>query len=386
VKLFKYIWRNATRNKLRTLLTVLSVGFSLALMTVLYGYLSMQKVWSKEAKTHNRIVVLNTQGFSGKVPIANVDRVRQMEGVVAAVPYTWFGGMYKDEKMPFAQFGTDAKEAFDVWPEFKIAPEQLEAWKKNRQGCVVDRQMAERRGWKIGERIPLKGTYYPFNLELEMVGTFEAPHPTESLWYHWAYLDEGLKSTGGGAHAGNAGIVFAKAESAAVIPSLSQAIDDRFGSSDNPTRTQTEEAFAQMFSDMLGNVQAYIRNIGLAVMFSLTLVSGNAMAMAMRERTTEVAVLKAIGFSRTRVLNMVLGESCLIAALGGLLGLAAGGLLLELLHKASAQMMPLGIVDMAGPWMFGIVAAAVGIGLISGIVPAVRAAQLSVIDGLRRVV
>jgi putative ABC transport system permease protein len=132
VKLFKYIWRNATRNKLRTLLTVLSVGFSLALMTVLYGYLSMQKVWSKEAKTHNRIVVLNTQGFSGKVPIANVDRLRQMEGVKAAVPYSWFGGMYKDEKTPFAQFGTDANEAFDVWTEFKIAPDQLEAWKKNR--------------------------------------------------------------------------------------------------------------------------------------------------------------------------------------------------------------------------------------------------------------
>ena len=335
MKLFKYIWRNATRNKIRTLLTVLSVGFSLALMTVLYGYLSMQSVWSKEAKTHNRVVVLDTQGLAGKVPIAYVDRVRQTEGVKAAVPYQWFGGMYKDDKMSFAQFGTDANQVFDVWTEIKIAPEQLEAWKKNRQGCVVDREMAEHRKWKIGERSPLKGTYYPFNLELEMVGTFEAPHPTESLWYHWEYLDEGLKGSGGGAQAGNAGTIFAKTESAAAIPAVCQAIDDRFGSSDNPTRTQTEEAFAQMFSDMLGNVQAYIRNIGLAVMFSLTLVSGNAMAMAMRERTTEVAVLKAIGFRRTRVLNMVLGESCLIAAVGGLFGLAAGGLLLELMHRAS---------------------------------------------------
>jgi len=386
VKLFKYIWRNATRNKLRTFLTVLSVGFSLALMTVLYGYLSMQKVWSKEAKTHNRIVVLNTQGFAGKVPIAYVDRVRQMEGVKAAVPYVWYGGMYKDETMPFAQFGTDAKQAFDVWTELKIAPEQLEAWRKNRQGCVVDRIMAERKGWKIGEHIPLKGTYYPFDLDLEMVGTFEGPHATESLWYHWEYLEEGLKSNGNGARAGNAGMLFAKAESAAAIPSLCQAIDDRFGSSDNPTRTQTEEAFAQMFSDMMGNVQVYIRNIGLAVMFSLTLVSANAMAMAMRERTTEVAVLKAIGFSKTRVLNMVLGESCLIAAAGGLLGLVAGAALLELLHKASVQIIQLAVVDMAGPWMFGIVAAAVAIGLVSGIVPAVRAAQLAVVDGLRRVV
>jgi putative ABC transport system permease protein len=386
VKLFKYIWRNATRNKLRTLLTVLSVGFSLALMTVLYGYLAMQNVWGKESKTYNRIVVMNTQGFSGKLPIANVDRVRQMEGVVAAVPYSWFGGMYKDEKMPFAQFGTDPKEAFNVWSEFKIAPEQLEAWQKNRQGCVVDRRMAERRGWKIGERIPLKGTYYPFDLELELVGTFDTPHPTDSLWYNWEYLDEGLKSSSNAAHGGNAGIIFAKAESASVIPALCQAIDDRFASSDNPTRTQTETAFAQMFADMLGNIQVYIRNIGLAVMFSLTLVSANAMAMAMRERTTEVAVLKAIGFSRARVLNMVLGESCLIAAIGGLLGLAVGGGFLELLHQGAPQFFPFGLTDMAGPWMLWIVAVAVGIGLLSGMVPAVRAAQLSVIDGLRRVV
>jgi putative ABC transport system permease protein len=141
VKLFKYIWRNATRNKLRTMLTILSVGFSLALMTVLYGYLSMQDVWAKEAKVYNRIVVLNTQGFSGEVPIAYVDRVRQMDGVKAAVPYSWYGGLYKDEKMPFAQFGTDAKHVFDVWAEFRIAPEQLAAWQKNRRGCVVDRRI-----------------------------------------------------------------------------------------------------------------------------------------------------------------------------------------------------------------------------------------------------
>lgn len=385
MNLIKYIWRNASRNKLRTMLTVLSIGFSLALMTVLYGYLAMQSAWGNQAKVYNRVVVLNSQGFSGKLPIAYVDRVRRTEGVKAAVPFAWFGGTYGDERMPFAQFGTDAKEVFNVWAEFKIAPEQLEAWQKNRQGCVVDGRMAKRRGWKIGERIPLKGTYYPFDLELEMVGTFDAPQPTESLYFHWNYLDEGLKAKHADQQAGNAGTIFAKAESASVIPTICEALDDRFASSDNPTRTQTEAAFAQMFSDMLGNVQAYIRNIGLAVMFSLTLVSANAMAMAMRERTTEVAVLKAIGFSRQRVLNMILGESCLIAGIGGLLGLAVGGGLLQLLHQAAPQMIPIGLADLAGPWMLWIVGVAVGIGLLSGVVPAVRAAQMSVVDGLRRV-
>jgi putative ABC transport system permease protein len=386
VKLFKYIWRNATRNKLRSMLTILSVGFSLALMTVLYGYLAMQDVWSSEAKVHNRIVVMNKQGFSGQLPIAYVDRVRQMEGVKAAVPYSWYGGQYKDERMPFAQFGTDASQIFDVWSEYKIAPKQLEAWRKNRRGCVIDRRMAERRGWKIGEQIPLKGTYYPFNLELELVGIFETPQPVDSLWFHWEYLEEGLKRDYSGQGAGNAGTIFAKAESAQVIPGLSRAIDDRFASSDNPTRTQTEAAFAQMFTDMLGNIQAYIRNIGLAVMFSLTLVSANSMAMAMRERTTEVAVLKAIGFSRGRVLNMILGESCFIAGIGGLLGMAVGCGFLQLLHELSPQFFPFALSDMAGPWMLWIVAIAIGIGLLSGMVPAIRAAQMSVVDGLRRVV
>jgi putative ABC transport system permease protein len=385
VKLLKYIWRNATRNKLRTSLTILSVGFSLALMTVLYGYLAMQDVWQKDAKVYNRIVVMNKQGFAGKLPISYVQRVRQAQGVKAAVAYQWYGGTYKDQVATFAQFATDPREVFNVWPELKIDPEQLVAWQKNRRGCVVDGRLAEQQGWKIGEKIPLKGTYYPFDLQLEMVGIFDAPKPTGSLLFNWDYLEEGLKQTNAAQHAGNAGTIFAKAESASVIPTLCQSIDDRYASSDNPTRTQTEAAFAQMFADMLGNLQAYIRNIGLAVMFSLTLVAANAMAMSMRERTTEVAVLKAIGFSRSRVLNMILGESCLISAIGGLLGLAVGGGFFEIMYMAMPQIIPFSIVDMAGPWMLWIVGIAIGIGIVSGIVPAIRAAQLSVVDGLRRV-
>ncbi len=386
MKLFKYIWRNATRNKLRSSLTVLSVGFSLALMTVLYGYLAMQSVWKDEAEQHHRIVVLNVQGFAGAVPIAYVDRVRKLEGVQAAVPYAWFGGLYKDERMPFAQFATDPNEVFKVWDEFSIAPEQLEAFQSNRRACVIDRRMAEHRGWTVGEKIPLQGTFYPVTLELECVGLFDAPQPTESLWFNWTYLDELLRQSGNEESAGNAGTIFAKCESASVIPDLCAAIDDRFASSDNPTRTQTEGAFAQMFTDMLGNIQAYIRNIGLAVMFSLTLVAANAMAMSLRERTTEIAVLKAIGFPRGRVLGMILGESCFIAGVGGLVGLSVGSTLLQVMHMQMRQFIPLSIFDMAGPWMGLIIIIAAAIGLTSGIVPAIRAARLSVIDGLRRVV
>lgn len=385
MKLFTYIWRNVRRNLLRSLLTVLSVGFSLSLMTVLYGYMAAQETWGKEARQYNRIVVMNVQGFSGLLPISYVDRVRDSEGIKAAVPYAWYGGTYQDNTMPFAQFGTDPAQVFQVWEEYSIDPEQLRAWQDNRRGCVVDRRLAEKWGWNIGDRIPLKGTFYPFDLDLELCGTFDSPKNTDSLWFHWIYLDEGLQAQNAPG-TGNAGTVFAKTSGPEVIPSTISAIDERFASSDNPTRTQTEAAFAQMFTDMLGNIQAYIFNIGLAVVFSLSLVAANAMAMSMRERVTEIAVLKAIGFPRLRILCMILGESCLIAICGGLVGVVFGCGCLQLLHVLIPQFFPFTVLEMMGSWLLWGLVVAAGIGIVSGLFPAIRAAQLSVIDGLRRVV
>ena len=385
MKTLKYVWRNVTRNKLRSGLTVLSIGFSLALMTVLYGYMAMQNVWGKEAAKHHRLVVMNIQGFSGDIPIAYVDRVRQMKGIDAAVPYSWFGGNYQDKQMPFAQFGTDPDSVFQVWDEFAIDPQQLANWQDDRQGCVVDRRLAEKYDWQIGERIPLQGVFFPLDLDLKLCGVFDAPVYTDSLWFHWQYLDEGLKQAIS-RDTGNAGTIFAKVSGDATIAQVCQAIDDRFASSEYPTRSQTEEAFSQMFADMLGNIQAYIRNIGLAVVFSLSLVAGNTMAMSMRERTTEMAVLKAIGFSRGRVLWMVLGEACAIALCGGLLGIALGCLCLQMLHGLSSQFFQLPVQEILGWWLAVLIAAAAAIGLASGLFPAIQAARRSVIDGLRRVV
>jgi putative ABC transport system permease protein len=352
---------------------------------VLHGYMAMQGEWGNEAEKHGRIVVMNIQGFSGALPIAYVDRIRGIPGIAAATPYAWYGGNYKEEKMPFAQFATDPRAVFDVWDEFRIDPAELAAWRSTRNGCVVDRRLAEKRKWKIGDKVPLQGTFYPFNLDLVLCGMFDSPKNTDSLWFHWQYLDEGLKAmTAPGS--GNAGTIFAKLARSQAASGVAKAIDDRFVSSENPTRTQTEAAFAQMFADMLGNIQDYIRNIGLAVAFSLTLVAANAMAMSMRERTTEVAVLKAIGFSRRRVLVTVLGEACWMTLLGGLLGIAIGCGCLQLLQEVNSQFFPFSIHEMLGAWLLYLLATAGGIGLASGVVPAVRAAQLSVIDGLRRVV
>ncbi len=381
----KYLWRNMTRNKVRTLLTILSVGFSVALLTVLIGFIVMQGAWSVEAAKHHRLVVMNAMGLAARVPISYVEDVREAKGVKEAVQYAWFGGEYKDEKNSFTQFGTDPQLVFKVWDEFRIDPEQLKNWQSNRQGCVVDRRLADKRGWKIGEKIPLKGTYFPYNLDLELCGIFDTPQPIDSLWFHWDYLNEGLKQ-GSSRFTEHAGTIFAKTEGADVLPSIIKAIDERNANSEYPTLSQTEASFAQFFAEMLGDIQSYIRNIGLAVFLSLTLVAGSSMAMAMRERTTEIAVLKAIGFSRLRILCMVLGVSCAISLLGGLIGIGLGCFLLNVLNDLSPQFFQFKAQDVLGAWIAYLVLIALGLGLVSGIVPAVRAAQLSVVNGLRQVV
>jgi putative ABC transport system permease protein len=248
----------------------------------------------------------------------------------------------------------------------------------------MDRELARRLDLKIGDRVPLQGTFYQFNLDLKLVGIYDPPETTLSLYFNLKYLDEGLRQQAGGRGAGNCGTVFFRAASADVIPRLCRDIDQRYASSPNPTKTQTEKAFSQMFVKMAGNVQNFILFIAVFVTISLSLVAANGMAMSMRERTTEIAVLKAIGFQSGTVLGLMLGESVLIAGLGGLLGVAAGRGMYALVH----QLAPMVIATSSMPWtvILGGLALAAGIGLASGIVPAVLAARLSVVNGLRRVI
>jgi putative ABC transport system permease protein len=381
----KYIWRNVTRHKLRSSLTVLSIGFSLALLTVLLGYMATLDTWGGEAEKHNRLVVLSKQGFAGSLPMSMVDKFREIPSVKDVVPFSWYGGQYKDEPMAFAQFATDPRHVTTVWDEYKFDPAQLAEWQNDRQGCLVDKHLAEKRGWVIGDRIPLQGTYYQFDLDLKICGFFEAPVRTDSVWFNYLYLDEGLKAMSARG-VGRLGTIYLKAENSAAIPGIIQAVDNAYASSNDPTKTQTEAAFAQMFTDMMGGIKFFILVIGAVVVFALTLVAANAMAMSTRERTTEMAVLKAIGFTRPRVLRLILGESCMVAMIGGLLGLAMGCGLLELLHATAPRIFPFQLHEFAGLWLGWLAVIAGFVGLAAGIVPAVLAARRSVVDGLRRVI
>lgn len=387
MKFLPYILKNVLRNKLRSVFTGLSIAVSLFLVTVLYAYINMQDEVGEESEKYARIVVTAKQGLTFPVPIAHLDKVRAMPGVKAASPLAWFGGKYKDDKIPFAQFATDTSAIFTVLDEFTVPPEQMSAWQKDRTGCVVGEKIARKRGWNIGDKVVLKGDIYPVNLELTVDGIYDGPESSdrEMLFYHYEYLDELLKQARSQL-AGNAGTIFVKAQSPDMLPNLMTQIQARFASSDSPVRAVTEQAFRQMFTEMLGNVRAYIRNVALAVVVSLVCVAGNAMAMSMRERTREVAVLKAIGFSRTTVMVLVLFEAMVIAVGGGLVG-TLGARALFTFGDISFMAIP-GFAAFYVPWSTVIFALgiAAAVGLASGLIPAWRAAHMSVVDGLRKVV
>ena len=388
MKFLAYILRNARRNPIRSTLTIASIAVCLSLMMLLTSFLSINTEVSESVRINNRIVTISSQGLAQPVPIARVREVAARKGVVAASPFCWYGGKYNEEVMPFAQFGVDPETIFEVMNEFEIAPDQLKAFREDRAGCVIGRKLAEDRDLEVGDRLPLKDGVVPYNLDLTIRGIYDGPtnRDLRMCLFQWDMLEEGLKAEFSGAGAGNAGCIFARCANADVMAPLCKSIDDEYANSDTPTRTQTEEAFGKMFAEMFGDMKTFIQSVGLAVVFSLVCVAGNAMAMALRERTTEVAVLKAIGFGRPLVLGLVLSEAVLVAGLGGVVGALGSKLLFDVVDIApyTAGFLPFFYV----PWKTALTGLgfALAIGLVSGFLPALQAARLSVIDGLRKVI
>lgn len=388
MKFLPFILKNIRRHKLRSLFTVLSIAVSLFLVTLLYAYLDFQDELGGKSKAYNRVIVMSSQGLTDLLPLTVVDKIRVLPHVTAAIPSCWFGGLYQDEKVAFSQFATDPKGFPRVYTELKLTPNELEAWQNDRTGCVVGWKIAGKHSWKVGDRIRLKGTIYPVDLELTVRGIYQGTEgdvDPDILWFHWTYLDELLKANRSRA-AGKIGIVVVKAESAAAVRDLPQPVERMFISSDSPVRAMDEETFVHMFTEMVGNVQAFIRNTALAAVFSLICVAANSMAMSLRERTREVAVLRAIGFQRRTVLGMVLGEAVAVALAGGLIGVASVKLLFMAVDPGILGVPMLNMFYV--PWgtaAFGLGLAGV-VGLVSGFVPACRAAWMPIVDGLRKVV
>ena len=379
MKYFALIWSNLRRKKVRTTLTIGS--FAVALF--LYGLLAaIQTAFNQgvEVAGADRLVVRNKVSLIMPLPVSYGQRMLQIPGVKAVTYATWFGGYYQDPKNFFPQFAVEKETWLKMYPEYKVPREEWAAFLQDREGCIVGRKTAQRFGWKIGDRVPLVapifGGVWEFNIRGIYDGT-RSEDDTTQFWFRSDYLEE--RRTWGKGMVGWYVVQVADPNEAA---SVAEAIDARFANSPWETSAESEKAFAAGFVKQVGNIQLLILVIGGVVFFTLLLVTGNAMAMAVRERTAELAVLKTIGFTDASVLWLVLGESMAYALQGGVLGLAAVKLF-TLRGDPTGGILPVFYLS-PGKMALGL-ALTLAVGAVSGLIPALLAMRLKIVEALRRV-
>ena len=386
MKFFPLIWSNLKRRKMRTIFTILSIVVAF----VLFGYLgAIEKAFSMgvDVSGADRLMAMHKMTFIQLLPISYQERIAAMEGVELVSHLTWFGGIYKDQKSTkFGQMAVDTDTFFDIYSEFILPEDQMKAWKADRTGAIIGRVTAERYGWKVGDKIPLKGTIFrkpdgsawEFNVSGiyhgEKKGTDES-----SMYFHYDYLNEAARD-------GDFGLVgwyIVRIADPARAAELSSRIDDLFANSPAETKTQTEKAMAQSFANQVGSIGTIIAGVLSAVFFTILLVAGNTVAQSVRERTNELAVLKTLGFSHGQVLGLVLAESCFLALLGGALGLALAWGIITGMGDPTGGFLPLFYLP-GGQLALG-AALALLLGIATGLPPAMQAMRLRIVDALRRV-
>jgi len=315
--LARLIWKNAVRNPRRSVLTTLSITISIFLVSSLQAILTrLDSLGQGSGSGHLRVIVLRATGLGQPLPVAYKQRIAALPGVKAVSGWTWFGGIYIDTANFFANFAVDADDLEKTHTEYRIPPEQLEAFKRERTAALVGQQLMEKYHWKLGDRVTLKGTIYPVDPELIIRAVFTTDDLSQErvFFFHWDYLNEALNRPN------QVGTYAVRAATPEDVPRLMDTIDRTFHNTDAETKTETEQAFNLSFVSMLGNVKLLLNAISAAVVFTILLVAGNTMAMSIRERTGEVAVLKTLGFRRNTILFLLVGEALMIALLGGFLG------------------------------------------------------------------
>jgi putative ABC transport system permease protein len=380
--LTRFVTKSAFRNKRRSILTMGSIALSLLLLTLMMTVWRSFYIDQGSAQSAQRLITRHKVSLIFFLPAAYRAKIRSIPGVTHVVNETWFGGFYKENKPEnfFAQFGTDPQEVMDLYPEAKIDHDQLEAWKKDRAGTIVDSELAKKYGWKVGDKIVIIGTIFPLNLELTVRGIFTADAPTQTIYFNNTYLDEGYSNIKGAV-----GFYTIMADSAASVPRVAKAVDDMFRNNDRPTKTESERAFQLDWIASLGNVKAFILSICLAVVFATLLVAGNTMAMSIRERTREVAVMKALGFTRGKVLGLFVSEGVSLALVGGVVGaLGAYGLVFLLAHAPGLGLF-FGGLKLTVPTLAVALMVAASVGFVSTFIPSYGASRTNIVDGLRHI-
>jgi len=383
MKYLSLVWAQLFRSKTRTLLTLLSVVTAFLLFGMLDSVRVAFQSGGSSVDGANRLVVTSRLSITQTLPVRLEPQLRTVDGVKDVTYAMWFGGIYQDPKNFFPNFSV-APNYFDVYTSLELPPEQVRAFQDTRAGAVVGEALANKFGWKIGDTIPLQATIFPRqgsnDWPLELVGIFRSKDRTTAsneenqLMMNWAYFDE--------ANDYSKGIVSwytVTLDNPDHASRVAQAIDALSANSDRETKTQTESAFQQGFLKQFADIGLIVTSIMGAVFFTLLLLTGNTMAQAVRERVPELAVLKTLGFRDGLVLALVLVESVLLVGLGGLLGLGIARALLPVLAARAQGLLPPTIP--AQTWLTGLVLIVV-IGLVVGVLPALRAKRLKIVDAL----
>jgi putative ABC transport system permease protein len=382
MKFSRLILANLFRKKIRLALTLGS--FAVALF--LFAFLAVVKkafTGGAELANASRLVVINRVSIINPLPLSYRDKIAHIPGVQAVTHYNWFGGVYQDEKNFFPQFVIDPENQRKVVPELVVADDQWNNFLKDRQGAIVGARTAKRFGFKIGDRIPIKTTIWGGGAwEFNIDGIYHGRRPEDDetqFWFQWDYFEERVMDR----MKGQVGWYNVKLDSPDDALRVAKTIDSEFANSPYETKTDTESAFAASWVKQFGNIEFLIITIGSVVFFTLLLVTGNTMAISVRERTGELAVLKAIGFKDRSVLFFVLAEALSIALVGGLLGLALATVAIPVLSNALSGMLPNLILSKSA--LAAGIGFALAVGAASGLLPGIGAMRLRVVNALRRV-
>jgi putative ABC transport system permease protein len=384
VKYFGLIWKNAWRKKVRTSLTILSVLVAF-LLYFLLNAVGQALTGGVDLATAKRLIVINKISLINPLPYSYLNKIAAIPGVQTITHSSWFGGYYQDPKNLFAQFPIDPDSYFDVYTELQVPPEELQAFRNNRTGALASQPLAERYGWKVGDRIPIQTTIWTKKdgsrtWEFDLEGIFTSSNERALgplLLFHYDYFDE-ARAFGNG----TVGWYVLNIADDADPVAIAHTIDDQFANSPNETKASTEQDFAASFIKQFANIGLIVQMILGAVFFTLLLVSGNTMAQSVRERISELAVLKTLGFRDGTMLGVVLAESVLIMLMGGILGLGLGWFVAQAVNEKLAGSFP-DLYVSGGAFVLGL-GMMIGAGVVAGIFPAVKAMRLSIVDALGR--
>ena len=379
MKFFPLVLANLGRHKRRVFLTISSVALALFLFASLRTVVTTL-ARSAQFGSARRLIVQNATGLVFPLPLAYGNRLKADKGITQVSWANWFGGRYGDGKRFFAQFAIDPTSYLSMYPEISVPEDQKQAFLRERSSAMIGRRLLDVFGWKLGQNVTIQGTIFPGEWTFTIRAVYTPTDPVindDVLFFHHDYLEEKI------GRPGIAGWYVVEISDPNNAAGMAKMVDDQFRNSNAPTKTGTEQAFNASFATMWGNVSLLMGTIGMAVVFAILLVTANAMMMNARERTKEVAVLKTIGFGNGRLFGMVMLEAGIITVIGAIIGLGGAKLLYKTTNFNAAGFLP-GFDVTTDTLLMG-AAIALLLMLASGLVPAIRAARLPVVQALRTV-